>query len=93
MKYNLHLFPGPAGLTAASIGVTEGSAGTIATATVTGTLPSGSSASRLSQAILNVYSKEILFQAQPRLVFDQFANCSYRTRRTAWSYDHYDPLQ
>jgi N4-gp56 family major capsid protein len=69
----LHAVTAPSGLTAASIGVTEGSAGTITTATVTGTLPSGSTAARLPQAILNVYSKEILFQAQPRLVFDQFA--------------------
>jgi N4-gp56 family major capsid protein len=56
-----------------SIGVTEGSQGAIATAVTTGSLPSGSTAARLTQTIMSVYSKEILFNAQPRLHFDQFA--------------------
>lgn len=61
------------GLTAASIGVTEGNQGTIATATINGVLPSGGVAAKLAPAIMQVYSKEILFQAQPQLRFDQFA--------------------
>jgi N4-gp56 family major capsid protein len=65
--------PTSGGLTAASIGVSEGTQGVMNTAVTAGTLPSGSTAQRLSPAIMNVYSKEILFQAQPRLVFDQFA--------------------
>jgi N4-gp56 family major capsid protein len=63
----------PSTLMEASIGVSEGSQGAITTAVTAGALPTGSTATKLSTIIMTVYSKEILFQAQPQLRFDQFA--------------------